>query len=272
MKKLNVKSILITMLVLATGLGLFVAAYATDLFGLGKEKAISSPGEETDRLSLQNISESSEYRACKDWTDFIEKYDLEGTILSQAGDSYVWDKDYEEIYGCYSQEMVDKVDEICVKYQLARLSEFQFIKDYEDFLSKAGIGDVKKSSWNNGQNNIIGGFFYADGSFHLEGSAVMTKPRSCIMDYQFMRAVKGSFSPTALNVGNWKDYREWEYTTQSGEQVLLENSSRKALIIAEREKSFVVVNVLGDVEGNLFDVTDQTLEELAEMFDFSVIP
>lgn len=93
-----------------------------------------------------------------------------------------------------------------------------------------------------------------------------------VADYQFGRSMKGSFNPYTLNVGEIEEYHEWEYSTESGQTVLLANSGFKALIIAERDNSFIVVNVLGDLFSDTFEMSDEMLEELADLFDFSAIP
>ena len=69
-----------------------------------------------------------------------------------------------------------------------------------------------------------------------------------------------------------EEYHEWEYLSESGQTVLLANSSLKALIIAERDHSFIVVNVLGDLPSDTLEMSDEMLESLADLFDFSVIP
>lgn len=43
--------------------------------------------------------------------------------------------------------------------------------------------------------------------------------------------------------------------------MLLANSDSKALILAEREQSFLVVNVLGNFASNTFEISDEMLEE-----------
>ncbi len=93
-----------------------------------------------------------------------------------------------------------------------------------------------------------------------------------VADYQFGRSMKGSFNPFTLNVGEIEEYHEWEYSSASGQTVLLANSSLKALIIVERDHSFIVVNVLGDLPSGTFEMSDEMLEELADLFDFAVIP
>lgn len=77
---------------------------------------------------------------------------------------------------------------------------------------------------------------------------------------------------TTLNVGEIEGYREWEYLSENGQTVLLANSSLKALIIAEWDNSFIVVNVLGDLSPDTFEMSDEMLEELADLFDFTAIP
>lgn len=57
-----------------------------------------------------------------------------------------------------------------------------------------------------------------------------------------------------------------------GASVLLANSEAKALVIVERDGSYIVVNVLGDVASDTFEVSDEMLEELADAFDFAAIP
>lgn len=101
----------------------------------------------------------------------------------------------------------------------------------------------------------------------ISGSSFVTT------DYQFSRAMKGTFQGASLNVGDLEAYKEWNYTTKNGETVLLAtDGSTKALIIAEREKSFVTVNVLGDIMRGTFGIGEEEVEKLAEAFDFSVIP
>lgn len=42
--------------------------------------------------------------------------------------------------------------------------------------------------------------------------------------------------------------------------------------INDAGQSFIVVNVLGDIAAETFDISDEALEEMADAFDFSAIP
>lgn len=258
------------------------AAYATNLFGLRDmgigQITIEDPlKEETERevdaISLQGMSDSPEAMACAEWTTFYEEYDKDGKIISEIGNEPTGiDPRYGEAYNCYTHEMKDKVDEICEKYQLSILEGCEIANTYEDLCSRSGIGNVCRGASENTINTPTGGYFYEDGTLQFEGTVTVAEPAACMTDYQFCRSVKGSFCSTILNIGNADDYEQWEYTTVNGDRVSLANSDAKALIIAERDESFIVVNVLGNIMEDTFDVTNEALESLADSFDFSVIP
>lgn len=257
------------------------AAYATNLFGLhsismGKivvEDPLSDvPEREVDIISLQGISDSPEAKACMEWARFyLEEYDKDGSILSEIGNgpSDV-DPRYRETYNCYTQEMVDKVDEICEKYQLSIL-ENPAVGDYEEVCGKTGIGKVCSDQTEGVHHFNNGGYFYEDGTLHMEGSAYIDEDPSYAVGYQLMRSMKGSFCPYILNIENVDDYEQWEYTTANGETMLLAISDFKALIIEEKEESCIVVNILDYNGADKLDISCEALEKLADSFDFSAV-
>ena len=65
-------------------------------------------------LSIQGVHMD----ALAEWLEFTENYDRDGTIMLEADKSgSEWDlpDSYHLTYGCYSQEMIDKLDEIAAK-------------------------------------------------------------------------------------------------------------------------------------------------------------
>lgn len=262
-------------------------AYATNFFGLRDmniaRRTLENPSaedsskdeREVDIISLQGLSGTPEYKASAEWDEFCQGYDTDGSILSSVGNaqpgSLGFNEDYQMFYNCYSQEMVDKVDEICEKYQLSKLKGRTFAENYEILCSQTRIGNICKGSSENVENNYSWGYFYSDGTLLFEGKLRSEKPSTYEVGYQFVRSMKGSFSPMVLNIENIEDYEQWNYTTKNGVSLLLANSSYKALIIAEMEKSFIVVNLLSyDLDS--LNISNENLEELAEAFEFSVIP
>ncbi|MDE6641654.1 MAG: sigma-70 family RNA polymerase sigma factor [Acetatifactor sp.] len=294
------KSMLLPAAVLAGSLLVTTAVYAVHYYrlhdlGVGKEEVLDLSGleehvdeiapeeipvREADIITLGGVAESPEYRACSEWKEFLKEYDADGTILSEIGnDTAELEEEYRLVYGCYSQEMADKVNELCAKYGLFRLKGFYLVEDYADLCRRAVIGAVCGGVPGNVGWDFYYGYVYDDGTFLMEGRIEVRESAtwesesvSWVSDYQMIRTVKGSFNPVTLNVGEIEEYRQWNYATKSGEILLLANSSEKALIIADRKASFIVVNVLGDFSGETFQVSDEMLEEMAEAFQFSEIP
>lgn len=256
------------------------AVYAASLFrldhvGSGKEVVEDYPSgdpREVDMISLQGLSDSPEAKACVEWNAFYWDYDKDGTILSQIGNGPTGvDKKY-EAYNCYTQEMADKVEEIREKYQLSLLTGLETADTYDELLGKSGFGDIRRAS-EQVVHSVSGGYFYEDGTFGVDAEAMIHTGQgsACKTDYQFSRAMKGTFSPIELNVEDVDAYEQWEYTTESGETVLLAKSSFKALIFLDQEKCFITVNVLGDLVGGTFDISNEALEALADSFDFAAV-
>ncbi len=242
-----------------------------ELCGEVSEKDI--PKKEVDIITLGGIAGSPEYNACNEWTAFLDGYDMDGAILSEIGNGFAGLGEYEFIYNCYTQDMVDKVDEICEKFGLSRLQGLTIADDYDALCRQTAIGDICTGVDENVKWDFGGGYLYNDKTFGMDGR-VAWKGSSllCVTDYQLERTMKDSFNPVTLNVGQIEEYHEWNYLTGNGQAVLLANSNSKALIIAEKDTSYIVVNVLGDLLADTFEISDEMLEELAELFDFSAIP
>ena len=231
------------------------------------------PRKEVDIISLGGIAGSPEYLACSEWRGFLEKYDTDEAILSEIGNNFAGlPEEYELVYNCYTREMADKVDELCGRFGLSRLKGFYLTGNYYDLCRRASVGDICKNADGHARWDIHDSYLYEDGTFHMEGRVAWEGSLPYAADFQLVRTMKGSFNPITLNIGTIEEYSEWNYTTGNAQNILLANSSTKALIIAERENSFIVVNVLGDFSSDTFEVSDKMLEELADIFDFSVIP
>ena len=289
----STKSGVVLAAVLTGSLLVATTVYAVYFFGLrdlylGKENVLDLserdlweeeisekdiPRREADIISLGGIAGTPEYMICSEWRKFQQNYDTDGTLLAEIGNGFAGlEEEYELVYNCYTQDMADEVDRLCEKYGLSKLEGFYLAEDYDDLCKRADIGDVCKSAGENVKWSFYDGYLYNDGTFYMEGRAEWKNSLQYMTDYEFIRTVKGSFNPVTLNVGAIEEYHEWNYTTGNGRSVLLANSDAKALIIAERDGSYIVVNVLGDLASDTFEVSDVMLEELAEAFNFEVIP
>ena len=126
-----------------------------------------------------------------------------------------------------------------------------------------------------GENRAGSAYMYEDGTFHFDGEIDLEDYGH--LDYQFMRAVRGSFTDTLLNIRDVDDYTEWAYITRDGVNLTLALSPHKGLIIADLPDSFVTVNVLAGTETPFGDIFSNgpfdaaALERLADSFTFSLL-
>lgn len=237
------------------------------------ESMTETDGQSTEPLEPTEkfpFTDSPEFQACAEWQTFLDGYDTDGAILEQVDNEPIAGYKYEH-YLCYSEEMEHKIDEICEKYGLSLLSGFQLADSYSDLLDKSGIGGFCADS-ESARHNTLSAYLYSDGSFMIEGNVTLAGSSMCEADYQFARNAKGTFNPAYLDFGDYTGYSVRAYTTKKGQNVyILCKTDENAHILAETEKSYVSINVLGDLSG-ISDVNDERLELLADAFDFSAIP
>ena len=243
-----------------------------------EEMEVSGTEQETaqqESSAFLKFTDSSEYQACAEWWDFCAGYDTDSAILEQIEEEELDAENEYEAYGCYTPEMEQKVDEICEKYSLSKLSRFQIVDDYNELCNKAEVGDFCIRASENVKQTILSSYLY-DGAFLMEGNAILAGSSMYEASYQFARVKKGYFTSAYLDFGDISQCSVREYTTKKGENVLFVNITNEergthTYIIAEREKSFIVINVLGDMS-DITDVNDEGVELLSEAFDFAAIP
>ena len=277
------KQIVCVAAVAAALTSLCLAAYATNFFGLRElllpqqheiklPTDTGSPTEQeqqtqtVDVISLVGYGSTPEAKAAAEWWVFLESYD-DGGALEQIGNAPTgFEKDY-GLYLVYTQEMADKLDEITAKYEL-KLHTDMLIVSKDELCGQVG-GDFC------GDNRFGVAYLYEDGTFGFDGSIELEDHG--FLDYQFLRAVRGSFTDTRLNIGNVNDYTEWTYTTHDGTPVTLALSGYKALVIVDLPNSFVTINVLAGTDTPTSAVFSngplmaKDLERFADSFDFSVL-
>lgn len=218
-----------------------------------------------DIISLQGFDNSPNFQATKEWITFRESYDPDRALMKAADQSGFAAPEEYISYNCYTQEMVDKIDEICHTYKLKPLgicwTEQMNIQAMFDLLGIRGITGTS------GKNIVTSGRYYQSGSFGADGEVTLSSLSHKIY-YQFHSAMKNTLDYVSLNVGNIGDFKEWSYKTQNGTEVLLALSSEKALILADRDDCFISVNILNPSEGESA-MTAADLEAVADTFDLT---
>ena len=237
------------------------------------------PVESQEPITLLSL-QGTNMEALAEWVAFTNTYDQDGTILIEAdGTGSEWElpDNYHLTYGCYSQEMVDKLNEIVEKYDLKLLSSYIPLNYYENsvLLNSLGLNglvyanpDVQVEYW--------------DGDFHLEGTFDLNMYISMDMgDWKWERgsasyrySLKDYFDPITGGMLESIDYTQWDYTRRDGKKVLLVLGEGTARIYADLPDAFISISLdpVIWVDGEKVPMTQTALEQLAELFDLSVKP
>lgn len=227
----------------------------------------------SDVISLQGFVGTPNYQATKEWTEFLETYDQDGTLLKQADtDDFQEPIEYMS-YTCYTQEMKEKIDEICAKYHLQLLGPLYLSNSSEQMLASLGIANIAADTAA-AQVTLSPGYYYRDGTFSMSGSITLlaeNAPWPYAIDFQYRCVMKTAFDGVSLTVGDIESYDQWNYTLQDGTTALLALNPEKALIIVDKEAYFTTINILDPSNGEQ-QMNRAALETIADTFTFSYTP
>jgi len=231
-----------------------VAAGAYNWFGL---RDFLAPKKDTvpQFFDLSAYQESPLHQALTEWEAFLAEYDADKTILfKEENDVLVAEREDWKLYGVYSYEMGQKLDEIADKYGL-RLH--------------TGGRTIECAAWEKMVKEVFAagrstgdGYLYEDSSFHFAGGMALTGYDW--VDFTLVYTRKGIFDNGLPLIKEAADYKGWQYTAACGKSVVLGLSSSDALIYAEYDKCFVTVSVQGGI-------SEAALEELADKINFNAL-
>ena len=220
-------------------------------------------------LSLQGYEGSPAYQALQEWWEYAIDYTIQNPELRFSSD-YQRPEAYTD-YPCYSQDMVDKVDEICSEYGLHLLGKSTFITD-ADGMEANGLSGVLSDE---AAPRCFYGHLYEDGSFVASGELEFSSDYEKAVQFQMHNIKKDAFYTVHLGLNNMSDYTQWNYTTADGYTALLALSDRTGLIFVENEARFVSI-IIEEVpdEGMVFTGLPKEkhfLEMVCDCFAFSVV-
>ncbi len=237
------------------------------------------PVETQEPITLLSL-QGTNMEALAEWLAFTNSYDQDGTILIEAdGTGSEWElpDNYQLTYGCYSQEMVDKLDEIVNKYHLKLLSSYIPLNYYESsvLLNSLGLKGLVKTDPDVQVE-------YGDGDFHIEGTFTLNMEISLDMgdwsweqgSASYRYSLKDYFDPLTGSMLESHDYTQCDYTRKDGKKVLLVLNEGTARIYADLPKAFISIYLdpVICVDGNEVSMTQEALQQLAELFDLSIEP
>ena len=249
----------------------YVLAIEDMAFGSKVREYYDGSTEEVTLLSLQGIKGTPGYQATKEWHEWLENYDTDGAIWdsheaygADFGDEYY-------TYGIYSQEMKEKLDEICEKYDLKLMG-----KMYEDPDVEAACEALQIQAFFRPRVQVKAELeeiiYYANGSFRLEEYMEFSGYDQHIFNFTCYR--KDFFSDRYGGVGAEGTYEEWTYTTSYGVDVLMVIDRGGV-----RGNAFMLVD--NDIYTYLVSISEfenmplpdkEELEAYAEAFDFTARP
>jgi len=217
-------------------------------------------------LSLQGYEGSPAYLALQEWWEYAIDYTIQNPDLRFSSD-YQRPEAYTK-YPCYSQDMVDKVDELCSKYGLHLLGKSTFITDADEMEANGLSGVLSDKA----EPRCFYGHLCEDGSFTASGELELSGDYKKTVQFQMHNIRKDAFYTGHLGLNNISDYMQWNYTTADGYTALLALSERTGLIFAENEGRFVSV-IIEEVpdEGMVFNglpKEKQFLEMVCDCFVF----
>lgn len=222
------------------------------------------------QITLQGANQE----ALAEWNSFCRDYDPDGAIVTANDNNELGiPNPYYIPYGCYSWEMVNKLDEIVQKYDLKLLSPDVGCQSYESsvLFSSLGIDGVF-----HGDVEYLAGYFYPEGTFNI---ALLFQPDTDQWPYEdnlaeYYYSVKEYFDPVYYEVADLENCTQWNYTRSDGRTVLLVMNDEWARIIADLQDALVTVSFASSKwdGGNKVQMTQSALEQISEQFDFSIQP
>lgn len=136
-------------------------------------------------LSMQGYEGSPAYNALQEWSTYVRDYIIHNPEC-RFSDDFHRPEAYRD-YTCYSQEMVDKVDEICSKYGLHILGKSEFIMDAEG-MEANGLSGVL---YEDVSPRCFYGHLYQDGSFVASGELELSGDYEKIVQFQMHNIKEG---------------------------------------------------------------------------------
>ena len=231
------------------------------------------------QLSLQGAN----MEALGEWLAFKNAYDPDLEIAGQADlaakSGNPWDipENYHLSYGCYSQEMVDKLNEIVEKYDLKLLSTDIPCQNYESSVLFGALGlDGLIAPDNAAKVEYYSGYFFPEGTFDIDMAVSLDtgdwKLENSLGTFRY--SVKEFFDPLSGSIREADDYTQWNYTRKDGKTVLLVLNKKTARIYADLPDAFISIHIepVILVNGEKVEMTATVLEQISELFDLSIKP
>lgn len=230
-----------------------------------------------DVISLQGIAGSPNFQAAQEWFSFEQAYDPDYVLLNEADKKPIEVSSDYDAYFVYTQEMVDKIDEITEKYGLELAGENVGVEDYqiETFFDALGIERLHKTD---GDLQYASGYFYSSGNFDVDFYLTVTTENDFLMHELFgsyRYNGKAYFDTVFSSVSSIEDCEEWVHELTDGQEVLIVTDDTYIRIFYDREDAFISLHLdrtYRNADGTESQLTKADIVKIADGFDFSIVP
>ena len=255
-------------------------------------QAVAYLGQEAvteEVLTLAGIQGSRNYQAAQEWFAFKQEYDPDHAIimeLQRTKSVPEFPAEYGS-YNIYSQEMKDKLDEILKKYDLKPIGKEVPFQTEELTCKALGMEDIVAPG-SDATMKLDYAAYQECGNLNMDFNFILpgtgeekTLETRCHIYYMH----KDAFTEDVISLGEIDTWKEWNYTTASGAEVLIFRSPEdwRGYIFCDRPNytvtlrfTFVDERYSNDAAGNMIIdkkfLTDQQIQRLADAIDFSLEP
>ena len=173
-------------------------------------------------LTLSGLKGTPSYQAAQEWYEFEQTYDPNHEIINSIWGNIPEFPEKYDFYSPYSQEMVDKIDGICSKYNLKLIDNPVAAQNTRVLLEYLGIDSIllpdapAQASVDTASYYEVG-YFYTDITFQMtEGEDAW--PFQSLLSYIY--CPKDCFNNELYHLTG-DDWQERNYLTKSGREVLI---------------------------------------------------
>lgn len=235
-------------------------------------------------LTLSGLKGSPNYKAAQEWHCFTESYDPYGEKyqeLFQAGALEEYPAEFNGL-PIYTQEMRETMDGILAKYNLLPPGELLNFRTLKQMCAALGIEKIQTAQ-NDVDIRISHGYCNSNGNFYL--NMRFSLPESEELQYydtwgNLYWCRKDCFTPEYTTIEDTNDWKEWNYTTAAGSEVLIFHSPSdwRGWIVCQREEAQMVLqlevrkDMMSDDHADYQYLTDRQIELIADAVDFSIQP
>lgn len=238
---------------------------------------VTEPERIRDVISLQGMKDTPGQMAAKEWYEFRRTYDPDWSLMIEADQNgFKAPKEY-DAYGVYTQEMIDKLDEIVNKYALKLAGECALVQAWENeiFFDALGLDSLLHTD-TQAVVEYTSGYFYECGNFDFAFWMTLTDANWSHEVLVTMRYNDKAYLDTVVfAVDSVESMEQWNYTTADGTEVLIVMDESFARVFCDREDAFVSAFVDVGYEydsGEVEYMSKADVEAVADALDFTVKP